>query len=294
METLRTAITLIRPNMFFCSMDLKQAYYSVAVSEEFRKFLRFTWNGIIYEYTCLPNGLSSAPRVFSKLLKPMFSALRKLGHSNVAYIDDSLLLSDTLTECATNVADTLQLADDLGFTVHKDKSVVIPTQQIVFVGFLLCSVTMTIRLTPEKSTDLVNLCKFVLLQDAITIRTFSQIIGKFVASEPGVQFAALYYKPLEIERDLALKLNKGDFDAVIHISVESRLCIQWWIDNVQKSFRYITVPKPDRRIESDSSGTGWGCHDVTNNVKLHGQWSATDTINHINYLELKAAFLALQ
>ncbi len=81
---------------------------------------------------------------------------------------------------------------------------------------------------------------------------------KFVASEPGVQFAALYYKPLEIERDLALKLNKGDFDAVIHISVESRLCIQWWIDNVQKSFRYITVPKPDRRIESDSSGTGWG------------------------------------
>ncbi len=68
METLRTAITLIRPNMFFCSMDLKQAYYSVAVSEVFRKFLRFTWNGIIYEYTRLTNGLlSMRPRHMSSV-----------------------------------------------------------------------------------------------------------------------------------------------------------------------------------------------------------------------------------
>ena len=89
------------------------------------------WEGVIYEYTCLPNGLTSGPRIFSKLLKPMYSALRKLGHTNVAYIDYSFLQSDTYEECVKNVSDTLQLADDLGFTVHKQKSVVIPTQQIV-------------------------------------------------------------------------------------------------------------------------------------------------------------------
>lgn len=39
----------------------------------------------------------------------------------------------------------------------------------------------------------------------ITIRKFAQLIGKCVASEPGVQFAPLYYKSLETERDVALK-----------------------------------------------------------------------------------------
>lgn len=39
----------------------------------------------------------------------------------------------------------------------------------------------------------------------ITIRKFAQLIGKLVASEPGVSYAPLYYKTLEIEKDKALK-----------------------------------------------------------------------------------------
>lgn len=294
METLKTALTLVKPNVFFGSIDLKHAYYSVPIAEEFRHYLRFKWKGVVYEYSCLPNGLSTGPRIFTKLLKPMYSALRKLGHTNVAYIDDSLLQSDTREECARNISDTLQLADDLGFTVHKEKSVVIPTQQIIFVGFIICSLTMTIRLPSEKCADIIALCKEILSFPRITLRKFAQLIGKCVAAEPGVQYAALYYKSMEIERDSALKINKGNFDGYICISEESQICIQWWIDNIETSFRFISLSKPHRRIESDSSGTGWGCHDVTNDVKLHGQWTDIDKLNHINFLELKAAFLALK
>ena len=294
METLKTALTLVKPNVYFGSLDLRQAYYSLPIQKCCRKFLRFVWEGVVYEYTCLPNGLSSRPRIFSKLLKPMYSALRKLGHLNVAYIDDSFLQSDTYEECVQNVSDTLQLADDLGFTVYKQKSVVVPTQQIIFVGFLICSVTMTVRLPPEKCLNMMELCKEILAARRITIRKFAQLIGTCVSVEPGVQYAALYYKSMEIERDKALKLHKGNFDAVICISDESRQCIQWWINNVQTSFRPICLPKPNRCIESDSSGLGWGCHDVTNDVKMHGQWSYLEKMNHINYLELKAAFQALK
>ena len=73
----------------------------------------------------------SGPRIFSKLLKAVYSALRKLGHTNVASIDDRFLQSDTYKECVRNISDTLWLADDLRFTVHKKKSVVVPTQQII-------------------------------------------------------------------------------------------------------------------------------------------------------------------
>ena len=121
----------------------------------------------------------------------------------------------------------MQLADDLGFTVHKSKSVVVPTQQIVFVGFLLCSVSMTVKLPPEKCQGLIELCKEILGAKTITIRKFAQLIGKCVAAEPGVQYAALYYKTMEIERDHALKVNRGNFDAKMCISLASRECIQW-------------------------------------------------------------------
>ena len=294
METLKTALSLVKPNAFFGSLDLRQAYYSLPIHKECRKFLRFIWDGVIYEYSSLPNGLSTGTRIFSKLLKPMYSALRKLGHTNVAYIDDSFLQSDTYHECVRNISDTLHLADDLGFTVHKAKSVVIPTQTIVFVGFVICSVTMTVRLPPEKCDDLIHLCKEILAARKITIRKFAQLIGKCVSVEPGVRYAALYYKLMEIERDEALKMHKGNFEVTLYLSEESKLCIQWWIDTITTSFRPICLPKPNRRIESDSSGLGWGCHDVTYDVKMHGEWSYTDRLNHINFLELKAAFQALK
>ena len=57
------------------------------------------------EFIALWNGLSPEPRIYTKVLKPLHSALRTQGHTNVAYIDDSLS-SDTYSECEFNVKDT--------------------------------------------------------------------------------------------------------------------------------------------------------------------------------------------
>ena len=43
---------------------------------------------------CLPNGLSSEPRIFTKLLKPALATLRDGGVLLVVYIDDIILLAD--------------------------------------------------------------------------------------------------------------------------------------------------------------------------------------------------------
>ena len=130
---------------------------------------------------------------------------------------------------------------------------------------------MTVRLPSDKCVDLIELCQEILAAHRIAIRKFAQRIGKCVSVEPGVRYAAIYFKLMEIERDKALRLHNSNFDAMLCISNESRLCIQWWINNVQTSFRPICLPKPHRCIEADSSGFGWGCHDVTNDVKMHGQ-----------------------
>ncbi len=88
METLKSALALVTKDCFFALLDLRDAYFSVRVCKCCQPWLSFKWNSQYFCFTCLPNGLSSAPRVFTKLLKPSFSSLRKRGHYNSAYIDD--------------------------------------------------------------------------------------------------------------------------------------------------------------------------------------------------------------
>ena len=99
MDTFECAIKLIKPNCYMASVDLRHAYYSVYISEEDQVKLRFVFKGKVFQYVCLANGISSAPRFFSKLIKSVYATLRQLGHSNSGHTDDSLLLGDTVQEC---------------------------------------------------------------------------------------------------------------------------------------------------------------------------------------------------
>ena len=58
------------------TMDLKDAYLSVPIHADHSKYLRFEWESELWEFTCLPFGLSSAPRVFTKVMKPVIGKVR--------------------------------------------------------------------------------------------------------------------------------------------------------------------------------------------------------------------------
>ncbi len=81
-------------------------------------------------------GLTTAPRVFTKILKPVFTTLRAKGHISTIYIDDSCLQGQTYDLCLKNVHETVTLLDSLGLTISTDKSKFVPSQQIEFVGFI--------------------------------------------------------------------------------------------------------------------------------------------------------------
>ena len=88
----------MKPGCFMASVDLKDAYYTVPIHPSHQKYLKFCFDGAFYQYTCLPNGLASAPRIFTKLLKPVYATLHSMGHLNSGYIDDSYLQGDTVNK----------------------------------------------------------------------------------------------------------------------------------------------------------------------------------------------------
>ena len=134
MESLQIAKNLIQPGDFLMKLDLKDAYYTVPVHQEHRRYLCFRYQGTLYEFCCLPFGLSSAPRAFTKLLKPVATLLRSVGIRIVIYLDDILLLHQDQEELGKIFDKVLELLQNLGLTIKQEKCSSAPTQSLVFLG----------------------------------------------------------------------------------------------------------------------------------------------------------------
>ena len=296
MENIHTAIELISENSFLASVDLRDAYYTVPVHPADRKFLKFFWKNQLWQFKVLPNGLSTAPRLFTKLLKPMFTQLREQGHVLIGYLDDTLIIGESESQTAKTVQATTSILAQLGFLVHPDKSVLCPTQEIQFLGFILNTRAMTIRLPNNKSQEVQQLCSELLHTPTPSIRQVARIIGKMVASFPAVQYGQLYYRALERDKIKALKMNKGHFDRKMSLSLEAKQELQWWIDNVQSASAPLRHPKTTLELCTDASGKGWGASDHTTHTG--GRWNETELQkareNKINYLETLAAGMGIK
>ena len=92
MDSLANAISLIVPGCFFHSFDFSDAYYAIRVAPNHRKYLRFYFEGQLYEYSVIPNGVSSGPRIFTKLMKVCLAFLRKEHDISISgFLDDQIM-----------------------------------------------------------------------------------------------------------------------------------------------------------------------------------------------------------
>ena len=73
------------------SLDLKDAYFHIGIHPADRRYLRFCHNGTSWQFTVLPFGLSTSPRVFTKILKPVLAYAHLHRVKLHMYLDDWLL-----------------------------------------------------------------------------------------------------------------------------------------------------------------------------------------------------------
>ena len=128
MESIKTAKGLLCREDWMIKLDLKDAYLLVPLYHHHRKFLAFHWRGQLWRFTSLPFGLSSAPFIFTKLMKPIVATLRKLGIRVILYLDDILVMAPTKEEVRKHLATALELLIALGFVINMKKSVTCPDQ----------------------------------------------------------------------------------------------------------------------------------------------------------------------
>ena len=293
-ETFPVVLDMIQPNDFFTKLDLSDAYFSIAIQPLFQKFLKFLWQGHLFTFICLPFGLSSAPRVYTKLLKPIFRWFRQQGFRCSYYIDDSLNMNQDKSICGSNFLTMVDTFQSLGFSINKEKSVFVPSQRIVFFGFILDSVLFKVFLPEEKIEKIIKMAQKLSCKKPVIIRDLASFIGLIINAFHAVLEAQLHYRALERDKVRGLN-NCNDFDQYINLSEESLSELNWWIKNVKvRNGKHIRPPKPSICIQTDASCQGWGAFDIASKRSVGGRWSMSEKGHHINYLELLAIFYGLQ
>ena len=114
---------------------------------------------------------------------PLFSVLRMQGHTSVVYVDDSYSQGDSYESCLKNTNDTIIILRSLGFTIHPEKPVLTPTQNLIYLGFIINLKDVILKLTEEKKQKIYDLCTKHFEISKPTIQFVAQVIGNIIASQ---------------------------------------------------------------------------------------------------------------
>lgn len=292
MESIKTGSSLVCTGAFMCVIDLKDAYHSIPVAMEHQKFLKFNWRGSLYKYTCVPFGLCTASLLYTKLLKPVVAYFRINGILCVCYLDDLLVIAPSAELCKEQVKRIIEFLSKLGFIVNLEKSQLVPSQNIRYLGFVIDSVSMKLLLPSDKVDRLIGKCKAILKSDNNTIQKVSELEGTLVSACPATRYGLLYTRDLEIEKTQALQKSFGDYRTKMVLSLESKSDIQWWINNLETEWQFLLKTHPTYYLSSDASPSGWGSYCEDRVAK--GHWDKDRMDLHINVLEIWAAFYAIK
>lgn len=284
MEAIRQVSTLINKGDYLTSVDLQDAFLHVLIHPSHRKYLQFHWKGHQFQFRVLPFGLSLAPYVFTKILKPVLKWARRKGIRISAYLDDLIIVAANKELSRLHTSMILKRLETLGFLVKKSKSQLEPTQSLQHLGFTIDTRQMTLSVPKDKVRDVRREAQRILNRGNLTVRCLASFIGKTLAMTAAVLPARLRTQNLVHLKNNALRQHK-QWTASISLTTAARKDLQWWAKNLSSwnGQTWIQQP-PQEELFTDASDSGWGI--VHQSRLLSGTWNRQLLNKHINYKEL--------
>ena len=133
----------------------------------------------------LPFGLSTAPFVFTKLLKSLIKYWRSQGIPIAVFLDDGL--GGGPTERQAKIY-SLTIHSDLlkcGFLVNEDKSQWTPLQEIIWLGYVINTLNKSIRATDKRVQKLLSsigeLIKRHTTLGKVHVKNLASVVGQIVS-----------------------------------------------------------------------------------------------------------------
>ena len=130
------------------------------------------------QFNSLSLGLSSAPRLFTKIVREPVRYLRSRGHRTVVFLDDMLLVSESYEKAQKQAQEVSSLFRSLGFIINRKKSILKPTQKFDYLGFAVDTCKMALAMPSRKHRALYHECKAIDSIYSSDTETGGQVCGQ--------------------------------------------------------------------------------------------------------------------
>ena len=187
-----------------CKIDLKYVYFAISLSVKSRRYVRFQWKGLLYEFCCLCFGLSPAPLVFTKLLKVPISLSLEKAHCRNNNLPRWHATNDIFIR--RSVDGKRFIFQHLRFLINIKESYLEPTSTLEFLGVIVDSGEMS--LPKEKLLKVQNHCQEILEKGKITVRKLSKLIGRLSSTAIAVLPAPLLLSSSSTSPDWGINLSQ--------------------------------------------------------------------------------------
>ena len=298
-EDLHVVAEFLHPKDWFFTFDLKDGYHHVDIYKEHWKFLGFSLQVCgtprFFTFCSLPFGLSVAPYVFTKLLRPVVAHWRSDGIRISVYLDDGI---GACTSQASARSKSTQVHSDLvklGFLINEDKSDFNPRQHGEHLGFALDLEKGQFSVPSAKVEKVLDLISNILdSPHPVTARHISRLTGSLIS----MSLALGPIARLRTRHLYALASNASSLSTRLQLPREALDELSFWRENFS-SLSSSPIWRPSPKIEvltfSDASSTGWGGFVVNaGQYVARGNWSGCEALCSSAFREIRAVRLVLQ
>ena len=293
METLNSIRLALQKGDWVTSLDLRDAYFHIGIHRRSRRYLRFVFEGKVYQFRALAFGLNVSPYVFTRMLKTVLRHVRRLGIRVHAYLDDWLQPSVSETLSWLHSRRLLKIILDLGFIPNWEKSELVPVQDFCFLGARFKLAQALIGPSQDNIASILQaLAKLVGARQASARQLYS-ILGQMESMASLLPLGRAFKRSLQWELKERWCQRLALWDTNILLGQWFVSAVAPWMDlDFLTSMSPLHHPSPQLHLFTDSSLEGWGAH--MDNHMASGFWSIINKKQHINVLEMKAVLLALQ
>ena len=290
METIQSVLLSVRQGDWMASIDLKEAYLQVPVHPASRHFLRFVFRDQVYQFKALCFGLSMAPQVFTRVMAPISAILHSMGIRMRRCLDDWLVQSSSRESLFRDLQTVLQLCHELGIVVNPQKSNLVPSQVVQYLGVIIDTTSFRASPSQERISKLQSTAEEFRSSASPPASLWLSLLGVLSSLAHLVPGGRLRMRSLQL--CLHRSWDRLDLDAPVSASAECLRDLQWWLHLPRLSLGVsLCQVSPDLHFWSDASDVGWGAH--LDRQVASGLWDSHQAALSINARELLAVKLGL-
>ena len=228
METQGSVRSAIRSQEWTVSIDIRYAYHHVPMHQAVRKYLHFVVNKKVYQFTCLPFGLATSPREFTKLLRPVVSLLRQQGVKLHVYLDNWLIRADTPEQAQQHAQTTIKVLQFFGWIINFEKSDLTPSQDFQFIGMQFNTRRFTVAPLPKMRVKVQSVHQHWMANPNITARDLHRLLGILVFMASLVRWGRLRLHPVQRWAATAWCQRTGNWSDRIQVPQWVLSEVAWW------------------------------------------------------------------